>query len=98
MAGKPDIQTVSGGSPNEDRGLASARLAENIDARLSDALVLLQGASGRIIVAGIGKSGHVARKIAATLASTGSPAQFVHPAEASHGDLGMITDKADCDH
>ncbi|MGY6412098.1 MAG: KpsF/GutQ family sugar-phosphate isomerase [Alkalilacustris sp.] len=48
-------------------------------------------ASGRVIVSGMGKSGHVARKIAATLASTGTPAQFVHPAEASHGDLGMIT-------
>ena len=48
-------------------------------------------APGRLIVAGIGKSGHVARKIAATMASTGTPAQFVHPGEASHGDLGMIT-------
>jgi arabinose-5-phosphate isomerase len=51
---------------------------------------LCAGAAGRVIVTGIGKSGHVARKIAATLASTGTPAQFVHPAEASHGDLGMI--------
>ena len=49
------------------------------------------GARGRVIVSGMGKSGHVARKIAATLASTGTPALFVHPAEASHGDLGMIT-------
>ncbi len=49
--------------------------------------------SGRFIIAGIGKSGHVARKIAATLASTGTPAYFVHPGEASHGDMGMITDK-----
>lgn len=48
---------------------------------------------GRLIVAGIGKSGHVARKIAATLASTGTPSYFVHPGEASHGDMGMITDK-----
>lgn len=48
--------------------------------------------SGRVVVTGIGKSGHVARKIAATLASTGTPAFFVHPAEASHGDLGMVTD------
>ena len=48
-------------------------------------------ARGRVIVSGMGKSGHVARKIAATLASTGTPALFVHPAEASHGDLGMIT-------
>ena len=49
-----------------------------------------RGATGRVVVSGMGKSGHVARKIAATLASTGTPALFVHPAEASHGDLGMI--------
>jgi arabinose-5-phosphate isomerase len=54
------------------------------------AVDLMAGATGRVIVSGMGKSGHVARKIAATLASTGAPAQFVHPAEASHGDLGMI--------
>ena len=48
-------------------------------------------AKGRVIVSGMGKSGHIARKIAATLASTGTPAHFVHPAEASHGDLGMLT-------
>jgi arabinose-5-phosphate isomerase len=54
------------------------------------AVDLMAGATGRVIVSGMGKSGHVARKIAATLASTGTPAQFVHPAEASHGDLGMI--------
>ena len=51
----------------------------------------LAAAKGRIIVTGIGKSGHIARKIAATFASTGSPAYYVHPSEASHGDLGMIT-------
>ena len=54
------------------------------------ALVLLRGVTGRIIVTGMGKSGHIARKLAATFASTGTPAYFVHPAEASHGDLGMI--------
>ncbi len=53
---------------------------------------LIRGARGRVIVTGMGKSGHVGRKIAATLASTGTPALFVHPGEASHGDLGMITD------
>lgn len=62
---------------------------------LGDAFVrsvdLLMGTAGRVIVSGMGKSGHIARKIAATLASTGTPAFFVHPAEASHGDLGMIT-------
>ncbi|MEM7508467.1 MAG: KpsF/GutQ family sugar-phosphate isomerase [Pseudomonadota bacterium] len=56
-----------------------------------DAVDLMLGARGRVIVSGMGKSGHVGAKIAATLASTGTPAQFVHPAEASHGDLGMVT-------
>ena len=56
----------------------------------SKAIDLLLNCKGRIVVSGIGKSGHIARKIAATFASTGSPAFFVHPAEASHGDLGMI--------
>src|SRR5207302_11446003 len=51
----------------------------------------IHGARGRLIVTGMGKSGHVARKIAATFASTGTPAYYVHPSEASHGDLGMIT-------
>ncbi len=55
------------------------------------AIALLSAAKGRVVVSGMGKSGHVGRKIAATLASTGTPASFVHPAEASHGDLGMIT-------
>src|SRR5215204_2892178 len=55
------------------------------------AVGLLAEAKGRVIVTGMGKSGHVARKIAATFASTGTPSLYVHPAEASHGDLGMIT-------
>ena len=55
------------------------------------AIELIRAARGRVVVSGMGKSGHVGRKIAATLASTGTPALFVHPAEASHGDLGMIT-------
>ena len=66
-------------------------LADSIDASFRAAIDILLNASGRVIVTGIGKSGHIARKIAATLASTGTPAQFVHPAEASHGDLGMVT-------
>ena len=66
-------------------------LADTLDSTFRDGVDLLMNASGRVIVTGIGKSGHIARKIAATLASTGTPAQFVHPAEASHGDLGMIT-------
>jgi arabinose-5-phosphate isomerase len=65
-------------------------LATSLDARFSRAVDLLAGISARVVVTGMGKSGHVARKIAATLASTGTPALFVHPAEASHGDLGMI--------
>jgi arabinose-5-phosphate isomerase len=69
-------------------------LVGRLDARFLAALQLIQncldGQRGRVIVSGIGKSGHVARKIASTMASTGTPAYFVHPAEASHGDLGMI--------
>ena len=59
---------------------------------LSSALDLMQKATGRIIITGMGKSGHIGKKIAASLASTGTPSFFVHPAEASHGDLGMITE------
>jgi len=66
------------------------RLARALDGAFVRALDLCAAARGRVAVTGIGKSGHVARKIAATLASTGTPALFVHPAEASHGDLGMI--------
>ena len=65
-------------------------LAAALDDSFSRALTLIMQAKGRIIVTGMGKSGHVARKIASTFASTGTPAQFVHPGEASHGDLGMI--------
>ena len=66
-------------------------LADGLDSSFRDAIDVMLNATGRVIVSGIGKSGHIARKIAATLASTGTPAQFVHPAEASHGDLGMVT-------
>lgn len=66
-------------------------MANEFDENLSLALDLMQQTKGRVIVTGMGKSGHIARKIAATLASTGTPAFFVHPAEASHGDLGMLT-------
>jgi arabinose-5-phosphate isomerase len=69
---------------------ALGQLAEALDQRFPTAVSLLAAASGRVVVSGMGKSGHVARKIAATMASTGTPALFVHPAEASHGDLGMI--------
>ncbi|MBI3506164.1 MAG: KpsF/GutQ family sugar-phosphate isomerase [Proteobacteria bacterium] len=73
----------------EGKGLAA--LAASLDGEFARALDLFASATGRVVVSGMGKSGHVARKIVATLASTGTPAQFVHPAEASHGDLGMIT-------
>jgi arabinose-5-phosphate isomerase len=66
-------------------------LAERIDGAFVEALALILNCHGRVIVSGMGKSGHVGRKIASTLSSTGTPAYFVHPAEASHGDLGMIT-------
>jgi len=67
-------------------------LAASLDGAFVAAIEALARVKGRVIVTGMGKSGHVARKIAATLASTGTPAQFVHPGEASHGDLGMIAE------
>jgi len=70
---------------------ALSSLAERIDDRFAAACELIRVCTGRTIVTGMGKSGHVGGKIAATLASTGTPAFFVHPGEASHGDLGMIT-------
>ncbi|MBU3031028.1 KpsF/GutQ family sugar-phosphate isomerase [Paracoccus marinaquae] len=66
-------------------------LASSLGPEFQQAIDLILDTKGRVIVSGMGKSGHIARKIAATLASTGTPAQFVHPAEASHGDLGMVT-------
>ena len=66
-------------------------LADRLDANFVRAAEIVFGCKGRVVVSGIGKSGHIARKIASTLASTGTPAFFVHPAEASHGDLGMVT-------
>jgi arabinose-5-phosphate isomerase len=68
------------------------RLTSDPDDSFAQAVDLLLSCTGRVVVSGIGKSGHIARKIAATLASTGTPALFVHPAEAAHGDLGMVTD------
>ncbi|OOY20122.1 D-arabinose 5-phosphate [Thioclava sp. DLFJ5-1] len=66
-------------------------LAASLDGEFSRAVAMILKTEGRVIVSGMGKSGHIGRKIAATLASTGTPAHFVHPAEASHGDLGMVT-------
>jgi arabinose-5-phosphate isomerase len=76
----------------EARGLAALELAlaEALAAPFAEAIAAILSVSGRVIVTGMGKSGHVGRKIAATFASTGTPAYFVHPAEASHGDLGMV--------
>lgn len=72
-------------------GRALVDLAEGLDDNFVDAVELIIATKQRVIVSGMGKSGHIARKIAATFASTGTPALFVHPAEAAHGDLGMIT-------
>jgi len=86
--GKTDLDVARRVIRAEIRGLEG--LAEALDDRFESAVTACAEVQGRIIVSGIGKSGHVGRKIAATLASTGTPAQFVHPVEASHGDLGMI--------
>src|SRR5437667_12175782 len=77
----------------EGSGIAalSAALQSDLRAPFTAAADLIRNAKGRVIVTGLGKSGHIGRKVAATLASTGTPAFFVHAAEASHGDLGMIT-------
>ena len=72
-------------------GEAIAALGQSLDGAFSRAVDILLSVKGRVIVSGMGKSGHIARKIAATFASTGTPAQFIHPAEASHGDLGALT-------
>jgi arabinose-5-phosphate isomerase len=75
----------------ETEAQAVFELTQKIDERFERACSLLLACKGRIVVTGMGKSGHIANKIAATLSSTGSPAFFMHPGEASHGDLGMIT-------
>lgn len=75
----------------EIEAAALAQLRDTLGESFAEAVALILAAPGRVIVSGMGKSGHIARKIAATLASTGTPAHFVHPAEASHGDLGMLT-------
>jgi arabinose-5-phosphate isomerase len=97
----PAEQPASGLSAAEVRSIgaevirtearALEQVAEALDGQFDEAVRLLSSASGRVIVSGLGKSGHIARKVAATLASTGTPALFVHSAEACHGDLGMIT-------
>jgi arabinose-5-phosphate isomerase len=85
LGGRAEVERVLRMEAN-----AILALAESLDDSIDQAVEVLVNIAGRVVVTGMGKSGHVARKIAATLASTGSPALFVHPAEASHGDLGMI--------
>lgn len=108
MAASPTSAPCSSDAASAPRDIDSARrtlameiegltaLAQSLDSRFEKAIDIIQtmksGGRGRLIVAGIGKSGHVARKIAATLASTATPSYYIHPAEASHGDLGMITE------
>ncbi len=90
MMAEADI--LAGGArvlANEARGLDA--LAASLGREFVQAVELLWRLDGRVAVTGMGKSGHVARKVASTLASTGTPAYFIHPAEASHGDLGMIS-------
>ena len=103
MTASPTAAATESSAAPADADLESARrvlgleveglqaLSRALDGRFIAALDLLSGIDGRIVVTGMGKSGHIGNKIAATLASTGSSAFFVHPAEASHGDLGMIT-------
>ena len=66
-------------------------LARNLGSEFEKVVSLLSSCTGRVILSGIGKSGHICRKISSTLSSTGTPSLFLHPAEASHGDLGMIS-------
>ncbi len=85
---REDIDVARTVLATEAAGLRA--LADALDDSFTQAVSSLAATTGRVVVSGMGKSGHVARKIAATFASTGTPSQFVHPAEASHGDLGMI--------
>lgn len=88
---KPETYIATGKRVITEESAALSKLADSLSQGFVDAVDAILASKGRVIVSGIGKSGHIARKIAATLASTGTPAQFVHPAEASHGDLGMVT-------
>jgi arabinose-5-phosphate isomerase len=86
LSGLRTLETEAGGIT-----ALVAALQDGMGVAFSAAVEVIRAARGRVVVTGMGKSGHIGRKIAATLASTGTPALFVHPAEASHGDLGMIT-------
>jgi arabinose-5-phosphate isomerase len=87
----PEQMLVHGRNVLQVEAEAITRLADALDDAFPRAIELLIATSGRVIVSGMGKSGHIARKMAATFSSTGLPAFFVHPGEAAHGDLGMIT-------
>ncbi|MEM9012000.1 MAG: KpsF/GutQ family sugar-phosphate isomerase [Pseudomonadota bacterium] len=91
VSDRADALIAAGRAVLRTEAEALLQLVERLDHSFVQAVELMLAATGRIVVSGMGKSGHVGRKIAATLASTGTPAQFVHPAEASHGDLGMVT-------
>lgn len=92
IAAEPAQLAASGRRVFEIEAQALAAVAARIDGDFSAACKLILASKGRVVCTGMGKSGHIARKIAATLASTGTPAFYVHPGEAGHGDLGMITD------
>lgn len=96
LAPQPDPLLATAGRVLRTEAEALTHLAGNLPADFAPAVHKILAAKGRVIVSGMGKSGHVGRKIAATLASTGTPAHFVHPGEASHGDLGMITSDDIC--
>ena len=74
-------------------GQAIEQLAQYIDSNFIAACELMKNCKGKVVVCGMGKSGHIGHKISATLASTGTPAFFMHPGEANHGDLGMLTEQ-----
>jgi arabinose-5-phosphate isomerase len=95
IAHKPDADQVIATAQRvlTQEAQALRVLADRLNGDFTRAVGLIFGLSGRLVVTGMGKSGHIARKIAATLSSTGTPALYVHPGEASHGDLGMITEK-----
>lgn len=90
-SGDPDMHLSTARRVIRQEADALLALSDGLDDSFATAVDLLSHVTGRVIVSGMGKSGHIARKIAATFASTGTPAHFVHPAEASHGDLGMMT-------
>nr|WP_149757978.1 KpsF/GutQ family sugar-phosphate isomerase [Roseivivax sediminis] len=101
LGSSPTVQTATDDLAHMQQVLMTeARALDKMGQELGDnhlkAIDLLFAAKGRIIISGVGKSGHIGCKIAATFASTGTPAQFVHPTEASHGDLGMVTEQDVC--